>query len=104
MIGAPSQLDLFEPKPELNKRDNEVCPDSLLNGRKFAFIGGEMRLSGSRFKFSQHGQSGHFFPKPAPLSQGGGRIVFVRSLHTEEINHAPAQIFFAFGIRTWWPP
>jgi hypothetical protein len=38
MIGAPSQLDLFDPKPELVKRDHEVCPDSLLAGRKFAFL------------------------------------------------------------------
>ena len=58
MIGAPSQLDLFDPKPELVKRNGEPCPESLLAGRRFAFIGGEKRLSGSGFKFAQHGQSG----------------------------------------------
>ena len=58
MIGAPSQLDLYDAKPELLKRDGEKCPDSLLKGKRFAFIGGEMRLSGSRFKFDQHGKSG----------------------------------------------
>src|SRR5665213_3421919 len=47
MIGAPSQLDLFDPKPELAKRDGEACPESLLKGRRFAFIGGKMSLAGS---------------------------------------------------------
>src|SRR5690242_10344360 len=58
MIGAPSQLDLFDPKPELLKQDGQRCPDSLLKGKRFAFIGGELKLSGSRYNFSQHGQSG----------------------------------------------
>src|SRR5438552_7365253 len=52
MIGAPSQLDLFDPKPELLKRDGEKCPESLLAGKRFAFIGGEMKLAGSRFQCS----------------------------------------------------
>ncbi len=99
MIGAPSQLDLFDPKPELNKRDREVCPESLLEGRKFAFIGGEMRLSGSTFKFNQHGQSGHTFSENLPhLAKLADELCFVHTLHTEEINHAPAQIFLHSGF------
>src|SRR5476651_1841108 len=43
LIGAPSQLDLYDAKPELMKRDGEKCPDSLLKGKRFAFIGGEMK-------------------------------------------------------------
>ena len=58
MIGAPSQLDLFENKPELVKRDGQDCPESLLKGRRFAFIGGKMQLAGSKFTFTKHGQSG----------------------------------------------
>lgn len=53
MIGAPSQLDLFDHKPELMKRDGELCPAELLAGKRFAFIGGEMRLAGSPFKFGR---------------------------------------------------
>src|SRR5436853_353421 len=58
MIGAPSQLDLFDPKPELNRHDGQPCPERLLEGKEFAFIGGAMTLAGSRFRFARHGQSG----------------------------------------------
>src|SRR5258707_5989316 len=59
MIGAPSHLDLFDPKPELIRRDGEACPESLLKGKRFAFIGGnKMTLAGSRFQFAPHGKSG----------------------------------------------
>src|SRR6185312_2205063 len=59
MIGAPSHLDLFDHKPELNKRDGQECPAELLAGRRFAFIGGKkLALAGSRYKFAKHGQSG----------------------------------------------
>src|SRR5689334_2750909 len=46
MIGAPSQLDLFDAKPELVKRSGEPCPETLLAGKRFAFLGAEKRLSG----------------------------------------------------------
>lgn len=99
MIGAPSQLDLFDPKPELVVHDNEVCPESFLTGRRFAFIGGEMRLAGSRQKFSQHGESGHSISGLLPhLSTVSDELCIVHSLHTEEINHAPAQIFLHTGF------
>lgn len=99
MIGAPSQLDLFDPKPALVQHDNEVCPESFLTGRRFAFIGGEMRLAGSRQKFSQHGQSGHSISSMLPyLSKVADELCLVHSLHTEEINHAPAQIFLHTGF------
>ncbi len=99
MIGAPSQLDLFDPKPDLVIHDNEVCPESFLTGRKFAFIGGEMRLAGSRQKFSQHGESGQTISGLLPhLSKVADEICIVHSLHTDEINHAPAQIFLHTGF------
>ena len=99
MIGAPSQLDLFDPKPELVVHDNEVCPDSFLSGRRFAFIGGEMRLAGSRQKFKQHGECGHAISGVLPyLSSVADELCVVHSLHTEEINHAPAQIFLHTGF------
>jgi len=99
MIGAPSQLDLLEPKPELVKRDREVCPDSVLAGREFAFIGGQMRLSGSEFKFAQHGKSGHSISELLPhLSTVADDLCLVYTVHTEEINHARAQIFLHTGF------
>jgi len=99
MIGAPSQLDLFDPKPELVVHDNEVCPDSFLTGRRFAFLGGEMRLAGSRQKFARHGECGHSISETLPfLSKVADDLCIVHSLHTEEINHAPAQIFLHTGF------
>ena len=99
MIGAPSQLDLFDPKPELVKRDGETCPDSLLKGKRFAFIGGEMKLAGSRFKFDRHGQSGQQLSELLPgLSGVADEIAVIRSMQTEEINHAPAQMFLHTGF------
>jgi len=99
MIGAPSQLDLFDPKPELNARDGQECPASLLEGRRFAFLGGPMTLAGSRWRFERHGESGHPFSELVPHMAGvADELMFVRSMHTEEINHAPAQIFQNTGF------
>ncbi len=99
MIGAPSQLDLFENKPELNKRNGEDCPESLLKGRRFAFIGGKLKLAGTSFKFAKHGQSGQELSELLPhLSTVADDLAIVKTLHTEEINHAPAQMFLHTGF------
>ncbi len=99
MIGAPSQLDLFDHKPELARRDGEVCPESLLEGRRFAFIGGKMTLSGSQYRFSRHGHSGQEISELLPNLAGiADDIAIVKTVHTEEINHAPAQMFLHTGF------
>jgi Protein of unknown function (DUF1501) len=99
MIGAPSQLDLFENKPELTKRDGQDCPESLLKGRRFAFIGGKMQLAGSKYQFAKHGRSGQEMSELLPhLSKVADEIAIVKTLHTEEINHAPAQMFLHTGF------
>ncbi len=99
MIGAPSQLDLFEEKPELIKRHNEPCPPEVTKGRDFAFIGKTSTLAGSPWKFSQHGESGHSFSELLPnLAEVADELAFIRSVHTEEINHAPAQMFLHSGF------
>src|SRR5262245_57209301 len=58
MVGAPSQLDLFDYKPTLQKFDGEKCPEHLLAGQRFAFLRGHPSLLGTKFKFEKHGQSG----------------------------------------------
>lgn len=99
MIGAPSQLDLFDYKPMLQKLDGHKCPDELLKGKRFAFIGGEMSLAGSEFKFSKFGQSGAEMSELLPhLSTVADDICIIKSLHTNEINHAPAQMFLHTGF------
>jgi hypothetical protein len=99
MIGAPSHLDLFDPKPELVKRDGQTCPDELTKGKRFAFIGNELTLAGSQFKFAQHGQCGHNLSELLPNLAGvADELAIVHSIHSEEINHAPAQMFLHTGF------
>jgi hypothetical protein len=99
MIGAPSHLDLYDYKPELVKHDNEACPDELTKGKRFAFIGKDLKLSGTQFKFSQHGKSGQTLSELLPnLGEVADELAIIRSLHTEEINHAPAQMFLHTGF------
>ncbi|MFN7560906.1 MAG: DUF1501 domain-containing protein, partial [Prosthecobacter sp.] len=99
MIGAPSQLDLFDHKPLLNKLDGQKCPEELTKGKRFAFIGGEMTLAGSEFQFKRHGQSRLELSEILPhLGTVADDICVVKSLHTNEINHAPAQMFLHTGF------
>ncbi len=99
MIGAPSQLDLLDYKPELQKRDGQECPAELLKGRRFAFIGTEKSLQGSPFKFKQHGQCGAWMSELLPhLGTVADDLCIVHSLHTNEINHAPAQMLLHSGF------
>jgi len=99
MIGAPSQLDLFDYKPLLQKHDGQTCPEELLKGKRFAFIGGKMTLSGTNQKFSKHGRSGAELSALLPhLSTVADDICILKGLHTNEINHAPAQMFLHTGF------
>ena len=111
MIGAPSQLDLFDEKPELVRRHNQPCPESVTRGRDFAFIGRTSALAGSPWKFGRHGESGQVISELLPeLSKRADHLAVIRSLHTDEINHAPAQMMlhsslvrgFRFGVNSSW--
>lgn len=99
MIGAPSQLDLFEEKPELTRRDKQPCPSEVTKDRDFAFIGKTSLLAGSPWKFQKHGEAGHTFSALLPhLATVADDMTFLRSMHTDEINHAPAQMFLHSGF------
>ena len=99
MIGAPSHLDLFDYKPVLQKHDGQKCPDELVKGKRFAFIGGEMTLAGTNYRFAKHGQSGAEMSELLPhLSTVADDICLLKGLHTNEINHAPAQMFLHTGF------
>ena len=58
MTGSPPVLDMFDYKPQLQKRDGENCPDEYLKGRRFAFTSGVPKLMGTPHDFKQHGQTG----------------------------------------------
>ncbi|CAN5910188.1 hypothetical protein BH24BAC1_BH24BAC1_28540 [soil metagenome] len=66
MAGAPSQLELFDFKPDLQKLDGQDCPQSLLEGKRFAFIKGVPKMLGPQAAFQQHGQSGAWVSQHLP--------------------------------------
>jgi hypothetical protein len=98
MAGAPSQLDLFDPKPKLNQYDGQAIPEDIVRGERFAFIKGTPKLLGSPFEFARHGQSGAELSDLLPhLSKHVDDLAIIRSMKTTQFNHAPAQIFMNTG-------
>ncbi len=101
MAGGPSQLDLFDYKPVLNQRNGEDLPESVRKGQRLTGMTGfqaRLPLAGSIFKFAQHGKSGAWMSELLPhTAKIVDDLCFVRSLHTEHINHDPAITFFQTG-------
>jgi len=98
MAGAPSHLDLFDYKPKLNELNGTDCPESLFKKDRFAFIKGVPKLLGSPHKFAKHGQCGMELSSLLPhLATVTDDIALVRSMHTDQFNHAPAQLFLHTG-------
>ncbi|MEM7260814.1 MAG: DUF1501 domain-containing protein [Planctomycetota bacterium] len=98
LAGSPPQQDLFDHKPLLRELNGQPCPDSLLDGERFAFIKGHPKILGSPYEFAPHGESGRWVSSALPhLSTVVDRLTFVKSMHTEEFNHAPAQLFLSTG-------
>ena len=99
--GAPSQLDLFDPKPTLNQRHGEDLPASVRMGQRLTAMSGNqatLPLAGSPFTFSAHGQSGIQLSDLLPYtSQIADEMCVVRSLHTNAINHGPGVTFMQTG-------
>jgi hypothetical protein len=98
MAGGPSQLDLFDYKAALTKFDGQPCPEELIKGERFAFIKGVPMLLGSPHPFARYGHSGAQLSVLLPhLAKIADDVAIVRSLHTTQFNHAPAQIFMNTG-------
>jgi hypothetical protein len=98
MAGGPSQLELFDHKPELVKRDGQFCPEEYLKGQRFAFITGRPKLLGTPFQFEQYGESGVSLSCLLPhLAKIADDLTIVRSMSTEQFNHAPAQLMMHTG-------
>jgi len=98
MAGAPSQLELFDYKPELARLDGQDCPPSLLEGKKFAFIRGIPKMLGPQASFRQHGQSGAWISNYLPhLQSVADELAFLKAVHTDQFNHAPAQLLMHTG-------
>lgn len=98
MAGAPSQLELFDYKPSLEKLHGKLCPDSLLEGKRFAFIQGVPEMLGPQAEFQQYGQSGAWVSDNLPyFQQVADEVAFLKAMYTEEFNHAPAQLLLHTG-------
>ncbi|MEL6926001.1 MAG: DUF1501 domain-containing protein, partial [Bacteroidota bacterium] len=98
MAGGPSQLELFDYKPALEKLHGKECPPSLLEGKRFAFIQGVPRMLGPQAKFAQHGESRAWVSDLLPhFTKVVDEVAFMKSVHCEEFNHAPAQLLMQTG-------
>ena len=98
LAGSPPQHDLLDPKPVLKELDGKPCPDSIFEKERFAFIKGHPKVLASPYEFKQHGESGTEFSELLPnLSSVADDLTVIRSMHTDEFNHAPAQLFLLTG-------
>lgn len=98
MAGAPSQLELFDYKPELQKLHGKDCPPSLLEGKQFAFIEGVPKMMGPQANFEKRGESGTMVSDLLPhFSTIVDDVAIIKSMHTDEFNHAPAQLLMQTG-------
>ncbi len=100
MAGAPSQVDLLDPKPTLQKYDGQNVPQELMKGERFAFIKGTPKLLGSPYQFERCGQTGSEISELLPhLQKVADDVAIIRSVHTTQFNHAPAQILMNTGFQ-----
>ena len=97
--GGPSQMDLFDPKPKLNELDGQPVPESLVKNVQFAFLQKETaRLMGTERTFRKHGQCGMEFSDLLPhLATCADDIAMIRSMHSDQFNHVPAQLLMNCG-------
>ncbi len=103
--GAPSHLELFDNKPELTKRNGQLPPAELLKGYRAAFINPNSALLGPKFPFAKHGKCqmelSEVLPHTAKIVD---EICLIRTMQTEAVNHAPAQIMMNSGSQQFGRP
>jgi len=98
MAGSPSQLELFDHKPELRRLHLQDAPPSFLEGKRFAFIKGVPKLLAGQFAFARHGESGQWVSELLPhFAKVVDKVSILRTVHTDQFNHAPAQLFVQTG-------
>ena len=97
--GGPSQMDLFDPKPVLNKLDGQPLPESMLSNVRFAFIKKETaRLMATPRKFVRYGECGMEMSDLLPhIGSCADDICLIRSMHTDQFNHLPGQLMMNCG-------
>ncbi|HZF39187.1 MAG TPA: DUF1501 domain-containing protein, partial [Blastocatellia bacterium] len=100
--GAPSQLDLFDPKPQLEKYRGQNLPDSIRMGQRLTGMTAyqsSFPTAPSAFRFAQRGESGAWLSELLPhTARHADDICFIKSMRTEQINHDPAATFIMTGF------
>ena len=105
LVGGPSHLELFDFKPELVKRSGEKCPDHMFKGKQLAFIREHPTLLGTQFSFHRHGQGGLELSEHLPhLGSVADDLAVIKTVRTEQFNHAPAQLFLHTGFERFGRP
>ncbi|MEM6978667.1 MAG: DUF1501 domain-containing protein [Planctomycetota bacterium] len=105
MGGGPSQFELFDHKPALQKLDGTLPPAELLDGYRSAFINPNSKLLGPKFKFARHGQSGAELSESLPhLAKVADDLCIIKSMTTDAFNHAPAQLMMSTGSQQFGRP
>lgn len=100
LTGSPPNLDCWDYKPELVRRDGQDCPQQFLEGRTFAFTSGVPKLMGTPRTFRQYGESGTWLSDAVPNFHPADvvdEICFVHSMNTDQFNHAPAELLIYTG-------
>ncbi|WP_339748217.1 DUF1501 domain-containing protein [uncultured Rubinisphaera sp.] len=109
LVGAPSHLDLFDYKPQLQERDGQLCPDEFFQGKQLAFIREQPVLMGTpksaEYAFRKCGKSGLEISNLLPNLQGvADELSIIKTVTTEQFNHAPAQLFMLTGFERFGRP
>jgi len=106
MAGAPSQIDLFDPKPKLRDLHGKPMPKSMLEKVRFAFIKKDTAvLRASDRKFHRYGKSGMEISEYLPnIGSCADDICLIRSLHTDQFNHHPGQLMMQCGVPRFGMP
>ena len=110
MAGGPSQLELFDYKPELQQYTDQPVPNEFLEGKRFAFMDSsfkkeQVKLLGTQRKFAQYGQSGAWVSECLPYTaQIVDEIAFLKTVATDVPNHAPAKVFMNTGSAQFGRP
>lgn len=106
MAGAPSHIDLFDPKPKLNELNGQALPESMVKNVRFAFLKKDTaRLLGSKRVFTKHGECGMELCDLLPhLGTVADDLLLVRSMHTDQFNHHPGQLLMQCGRASFGLP
>ena len=105
MVGGPSHVDAFDPKPALTKWDGQQVPEDFIKGIQFGFIKGRPALMASPYRFAKHGQCGmELSERFSHLATIADEITLVRSMVSDEFNHANAQLLLHNGFRRMGRP